>query len=276
MVDVPDRRGIYNIDYFSGSQVAIYIGDVLVDEITSMNFAVHQSRAPIYGYADKYFRDVSEGNVLVQGTFTINFKEAGYLWLILNRYRAVMKGKATYLSEIGKPDAGLSARSRSLYDGDQDYVNSQTIEQMTNGELSSFRRNDILRRISSGLPVTDKQLAHARTNTQKDLLGFSSRNRAGLRGNSIGAAENIFEAFEDKVWSHETDHNIEQHHRRADDPELNNFDIFVTFGDYTGSDHENHTVEKITNVMIVGSSKEIVIDGQPTQEAYQFIGRNLI
>ena len=49
------RPGVYNIDYFSGSQVAIYIGDVFVDEITAINFVAQQPRRPLYGYADQHF-----------------------------------------------------------------------------------------------------------------------------------------------------------------------------------------------------------------------------
>ena len=77
------RQGIYNVEYFSGSQASIFIGDVFVDEITFFAFSVSQERVPLYGYGDQLFRDVSKGPVLVQGQFSINFKEAGYLFLIL-------------------------------------------------------------------------------------------------------------------------------------------------------------------------------------------------
>lgn len=78
--------GVYNAEYFDGSQVAIYMGDIWIDEITSFNFQVTHTKRPLYGYADQYFRAVSKGQILVEGSFTINFKEAGYLWLALNEY----------------------------------------------------------------------------------------------------------------------------------------------------------------------------------------------
>ena len=87
------RPGIYNVDYYSGAQVGIFIGDILVDEVTSMQYMVRQSRRPLYGYADTLYRAMAKGQVIVQGQFTINFKEAGYLWVILDRYQKVVRGK---------------------------------------------------------------------------------------------------------------------------------------------------------------------------------------
>lgn len=40
------RRGVYNIEYFSGAQVSLYIGDVWVDEVTTLAYGYQQSRAP--------------------------------------------------------------------------------------------------------------------------------------------------------------------------------------------------------------------------------------
>jgi len=282
MADFSDKRGVYNIDYFSGSQVAIFIGDVLVDEITSMSYAVHQSRTPIYGYADQLLRDVSKGVVLVQGEFTINFKEAGYLWLVLNRYRALMKGEPTYLDKYSDRTKTLLQRPLGGDFFKDNFLNEVTMEKLMNGELSAFERTKALQSLSAGRAVSEYDLDVTRNTTQSTLLGFASSARAGLGRGSPGAAESAYEAFEDMVWTHDSKTGLDANgsadldHRRADEPDLNDFDIYVTFGDYDASNHENHTVQKLTNVHIVGSSKQIVIDGVPIQEAYSFIARNII
>jgi hypothetical protein len=265
-----DLRGFYNVEYFSGAQALIYIGDILVDEITSINFRIQQDRSPIYGYASTFFDDVSEGTKLVIGSFSINFKEAGYLWLILNRYQHMTQGKKNKLNPFHE-NAGSEAAHR------------RTIEMIVNGEMGAFEKNKTFQQLT----------AHA------SLTGFASRSRALASnpketGKGVGkgfltelagrSAESVFESFENFVWGGPrgtiTTFNQEQFNvnsnRQADDPDLNPFDIYVTFGDYVADDSMNHTVQRLDQVYILGNSKQIVIDGQPIQEVYNFIARDLV
>jgi|SRR3990167_2900692 len=261
------RPGIYSVDYFSGAQCAIYIGDVWVDEVTSITYGVHQSRRPLYGYADQLFRDVSKGQVLVQGEFTINFKEAGYLWLVLRRYQEVMRDNPT--SMIGKSPFGSSAVA--VRDAIESIINND-------GQLSISDRNAIFQAVASNMENIDSSVAvDALRNSDiaqaaTTLGGFSSATRAA---GSIGTAENIFEAFEDRVWQ-EPAEDLDAMSRRADDPDLNPFDIYMAFGDFAGDNSVNHTIQKITGVHIIGSGKQVVIDGQPIQESYSFMARNIV
>lgn len=267
----PDRRGIYNVEYFSGTQAAVYIGDVWVDEITSISYAVSQNRTPLYGYADTYFRDVSEGQVIVQGQFTINFKEAGYLWLILDRYRNKVKGRNSYLS-----------RTPFLA---SDVATQYNIERIFNNEVTRREKIIAYRELAALAkePGSEAKIARQQFGAfyvdetkggtaNASLGGFASNTR---QEGGIGRAENAFETFEDKAWR-KTQNELDREHRRADDAGLNPFDIYVTFGDYAGDNSANHTVQKISDVYILGGSKQIVVDGQPIQEAYTFIGRNLV
>jgi hypothetical protein len=79
-------RQAINEEYFSGSQASIFIGDVWVDEIIDWQISYGASATPIYGYGDTFFSHAAQGRVLVQGSFTINFKEPNYLFAILERY----------------------------------------------------------------------------------------------------------------------------------------------------------------------------------------------
>ena len=74
----------YNLDYFSGAQANIYLGPVLLDEVTSLQWSVHQAKIPIYGYASQFFDEMARGTILVQGQFSINFIQPNYLFAVLN------------------------------------------------------------------------------------------------------------------------------------------------------------------------------------------------
>jgi len=265
------RRGIYNVEYFSGAQVSLYIGDIWVDEITTLSYGVMQSRSPIYGYASELFDDVSEGHVLVQGTFTLNFKEAGYLWLVLNRFRSKMGGQENLL-ERSSPTPFKSSAD----------VARRNIERIINHETTIFERNRVLQNlvISSDPDELAKAQSQARLQTRSSLTGFSSDTRTvasidKTRSKKVGAAENKYEMFEDTVWR-KSPQELDAETRRTDDPRLNPFEIFVAFGDFAGDNTANHTIERIRDVYILGKSKQIVIDGMPIQEQYSFIARNLV
>lgn len=77
-----------NKTYFSGSHASIFIGDIWVDDITSWQYQIDCSSAPIYGYGDQFYSHVAGGRVMVQGSFEVNFREPNYLWAILDRNRA--------------------------------------------------------------------------------------------------------------------------------------------------------------------------------------------
>ena len=256
--------GIYNTEYFSGAQVSVYIGDVWIDEITSISYSVQQSRAPLYGYADTYFRDVAKGKVLVQGQFTINFKESGYLWLVLQRYKTMLHSfDASYINSFG--DSGTAGR--------ENIEAIQSIIQNDKSYMSQFDRNNYLQALASQTGFIRHPGAQRSTSgSAASLGGFSEFKRRDTAGT---ASENAFETFEDAVWGESQDF-LDNANRRADDADLNPFDIYLTFGDFAADNNVNHTIHKLSDVYIIGSSREIVIDGTPIQEAYSFICRNLV
>ena len=70
-------------DYFSGADVTLYFGDIFVDDITGLEFALQERVLPVYGYNSYTYDSVARGQRLVQGSFTIAFREAGYIYRIL-------------------------------------------------------------------------------------------------------------------------------------------------------------------------------------------------
>jgi len=75
-----------NAEYFSGSQASIFIGDIWVDDIVDWQCSLGANAKPIYGYGSTFYDHAAQGRVLVQGSFTINFREPNYLFAILARY----------------------------------------------------------------------------------------------------------------------------------------------------------------------------------------------
>lgn len=244
------RPGVYNIDYFSGSQVALYIGDVFVDEVTAISFGARQSRRPLYGYADQHFRAMSKGQILIQGQLVINFKEAGYLWLILNEYKKKIKGEFSKLDE------------------DDPFVSSS----------EAFRQN--IEQVINNESITQEQRYSAVSSLAESyasLSGFSSTTRAAGKKTDkgvgiVGQAENIFENFENAIWQ-KPEGSLISDDRSPDDADLNPFDIFIMYGDFMGDDRANHTIIKLEDVHILSSGQRIEVDPGPVQEVYSFIAR---
>lgn len=75
----------YPEEYFSGCDVRIFFGDIFVDEIVTLDLTIAERVEPIYGYASFVADAFARGNRLIQGTFSINFREAFYLKSILNK-----------------------------------------------------------------------------------------------------------------------------------------------------------------------------------------------
>jgi hypothetical protein len=99
------RNGVViNDQYFSGVQSSVFIGDVWVDDIVSLDYSVDHSRNPVYGYGSQHFDFLPKGRILVTGTFTINFREPNYLWMILARYKTFQN------DEIADSKAALDAQ----------------------------------------------------------------------------------------------------------------------------------------------------------------------
>lgn len=235
----------YEFDYFSGAQISIYIGDILVDDIEHIQFNVTQTKRPIYGYASQYFHTVADGQILVEGTFSIPFKEADYIIATLDNY---MAGRAP-IEEIENKGGSASKSSR---------------------EYNVLREN-IERRIDS----------ISKGYTEVDLFEFAN-NLSALPDELF---ENMAEQFEDVLWKRPKENFMEpnlkyglsgldsSHSTRRGD-QFPFFDIYVLYGDIVNG-AANHTIKKLIDCSIIGQGQAIMASGEPIRESYRFIGRNL-
>jgi hypothetical protein len=237
---------IYDLDYFSGAQMFLYIGDVWIDEVTSLSYECRQDKSPIYGYASQLWDDCAAGHVIVMGQFSINYKEQGYLWAVLNRNKKLSSG-----GQGARPGYGANSAMN---------ITRQSVERVlqgnaTRGEMSQF---------------------------YVDLAGYASydedvyNSKTGQFGKGRDTTfENVVEEFEDAIWTKSINNaKLEEMTRRTDDNMFDGFDIYVVFGNYM-EPKANHTVQKIIDVRLTSQSKLIKIDGEPVQEVYQFIAQTV-
>jgi hypothetical protein len=65
----------------------MYIGNVFVDELDSVQFVLQDNKIPVYSYTGRYFSAIGQGRSLVQGQIAVNFISEGYLYAVLDNYQ---------------------------------------------------------------------------------------------------------------------------------------------------------------------------------------------
>ncbi len=258
---------VYDKEYFSGTQAALYIGDVFVDEVTAYEFEVSEVKTPIYGYASKLFDAVSDGPVIVQGQFSINFKENYYLYVVLQKYLELQTEIKLAVKKALGPNfvTGVSGKTvidESAFDSGEfsEEDRQPSPFRRVNGQNAVLRKN--IEEILDGA-ITEKD----RFEFYRSLSGFATT--AGARDANF---ENTVEALEDALWKQQIE-NLDRQALRPTDPKFNGFDIYLTYGDFNNPD-ANHTVERISRVHLTKRAKTVNVSGEPIQEWYSFFARN--
>ena len=251
MPDKDIHTKIYDLEYFSGSQMFLYIGDVWVDEVTSLSYQTIQRKGPIYGYASQLWDDVAAGPVIVQGNFTINFKEQGYLWAVLRRFKTMFSEEVGFTTQGDKKLLEARRRDPGIYkDQEMSSISRASIERISYGDATKGDRFKFYH----------------------DLAGYSTFKHGSPKDRTF---ENIAETFEDQIWDRKLENSdLNAQIRRTDDNMFDGFDMYVVFGNYSDN-RANHTVQKIIDVRLMSQGKQIVIDGSPVQESYMFIARSV-
>ena len=217
----PEIDGSFAIDnfktyYYSGGQAQIYLEDVFLDEVTNLSFTTVTNKSPIYGYSSERFDTVAKGNMIVQGSFNINFISTGYLQIISEVVRSgsVRRGK----------------------DEDEKEMWLNGVKFRTTGDATAFEVTQALNQMRG---LGNKEFRQLSQNMRK---------------------------------------------RRSSQPALNKqfyelppFDIYAVFGDARTAKHENgnHTVRTIKDVYLTGQSQVVSASGEPIQEQYTFIARDI-
>lgn len=264
----------YEYDYFSGSQISIMFGDVLVDSIVHIDFVANQSKTPVYGYANQYYTFAADGKVLVQGSLTVAFKESGYLFWPIKRFMDQKAASQWTTPRYGRDQNGNIVKGYNFNNSDGTFT---TAAQAANNKR--IMRNNV-----------EQTMEYSAAGLQNRAGGFW-KELAALPDDRF---EDWAEIFEDAIWYGSDPQNAMMRdrlfsgnlpdrfalededilsHRRAD--QYPPIDIWIAYGDMNRP-AANHTVKKLLDVSFTGQSQVIEISGEPTYERYSFIARNLV
>ena len=231
----------YPQDYFCGSQTRIYFGSIFVDDIATIQYNTSHSKTPLYGYGDHKFRTVAKGQFLVRGSFTIAFKESGYLYSIIRLMRADQQKK-------------LGQNNINKY---MDYIGQgYTPEQMLDMTSTNKATKNVF-----GFAKPDDDF--------EDVAEVLEDTIWGKKGEPTSPINRIPRADE-------LDYNRYTGSSIDSDIDIEGFDILMTFGDYrSGNDSVEHTMISINNVHITGESMIVSPSAEPIGLTCEFFARGI-
>lgn len=224
-------------DYFTGADVRIYFGDIWVDEVTSLQFTLQEQVAPIFGYASYTWDKVARGARQIQGSFTINYKESYYLHSVLNSLAGQVRG---------------ATKDAPMFSVDQ-WKKGVSIEHLLE-EVAFEGVADELEKSLWGASK-DETINKLTKQRKKDTFFFPEyRGRNDEEGN----------ATYDIAVSQKQ---LAEH----------GFNILIGYGpmNETNGMYANETAHSLVGVQLTGVSQVVGPDGQPIQEQYSFIAKDL-
>ena len=226
---------VQNFSYYSGPQITIWFGDIWVDDITAISWQYNQEKRPIYGYASQHFDAVAKGQVLVQGQIRINFRNQGYLSYIIRNLPKLREN------------------------------------------IKAYQSNESYERTWSALkPVISSHLRNGTfgPGTFQEILDFPMRDDFW----------EVSAAYEKVIWGELP----EEERERIKTPDITQqeifpegFNILITYGDPQAADPQSindvmaSTTKTLIGVHLLGSSQVIETNGEPTQEVYTFMARDM-
>jgi hypothetical protein len=227
---------VNKFDFYSGSQITIWFGNILIDDINSIQWVRNQSKLPIYGYASQLFDAVAKGTVIIQGNFTINFRQRGYVPAIIE--------KIGWLYKVLAP---TDAEEKIKFD--------QKMWPVVRDQISLHLKNNTFG------PSTIQEIQDMGNNPNfYDLAKIYE----DVIWGDYGTAELIQDNAD--VKQHKEipgGFNILISYGNASHTEAK-----------TLRDHMQSTTKSLVGVHLMGESQMIQVGGQPVQEQYSFIARN--
>lgn len=256
------RPAPYTPQYYSGSQAQIYFNDVLIDEISNIQYTTITNKTPIYGYASELFDTIAAGNLIVQGSFTINYIEAGYLPIIAmamleRKFAAGAVGRMTDRSWIetkprldhrvglGRPNENVSQfPTMSMPDTKLDVSTYPTSILSPNSYLAAQALNQVKSLGNKEFRELSRQAMYNKITKEGEFSGVSKVE--SINGIRIPSRFDLIPPF----------------------------DIYLICGDFADP-KADHTVRKIKDVYLTGQAQTVISNGEPVQESYTFVARTL-
>lgn len=119
--------------YPSPAEVKIFIGQNWVDDVYRIDYTVTTNRIPLYDYTSRFFKDVAEGNSIVQGQIIINYRFPNYLMHVIK------ETKATLDPQIKNDFNNAGQMFRDLSEGNAEQKVRRLIEMQRNGNLKNAK-----------------------------------------------------------------------------------------------------------------------------------------
>lgn len=247
--------------YYSGLDISVYFGDVFIDEIVQLQYQEMEQTRPMFGYADYTFRDVIHGSRIVQGSFAINFKDAGYIPTLL------------MMLKEGADESAVDtiAHLQARYANNAPDQQARTDLQYLNDQLTWSSE-----RIALSKDVTLEDIVNVRNGVSYNPNAYSALmdnlKRNGWGEEAVGTTANLAERVAGAGERNTPKYSI------AGGAEGLGFDIVIKYGqpeDYQDSRPGWGTIEVIKDCHITGVSKAIDDTGRNVLESYTFLARTL-
>jgi hypothetical protein len=87
--------------YYGGVDIGLYADNIYLDQAVDFQFQVMEPKTPYYGYASHTWKRVVTGARMVQGSFSINFRETYYIYKLLKQIRS----RKDVETGVSKPNA---------------------------------------------------------------------------------------------------------------------------------------------------------------------------
>lgn len=248
--DTPEWVAVneFGSTYYSGLDVSVYFDDIFIDEIVSITFSEMEQVRPLIGYSSYTPNAFIHGSRYVQGSFTINFKDAGYIYKMLS-----------YITS-GKADRLIGAESRKELSGET----AATVRSNTASKVYTAPAN-----LDSAIKLDY---------TLEDIINMSA-------SGDVNGYRRSMDTFTEKYWSTpgvESDPlaNSPKYDPGTDD----GFDIVIKYGqpedyyrDTSGKPMQGWgTVQIIKGCHIQNCQKTIDDSGRNILEAYEFIAKTIV
>lgn len=222
--------------YFTITGARIYVGNLFIDEVNTIQYGLQDNAVPVFGYASRFYDALGQGRSMVQGQLTLNFVTEGYLYTVLQEYKRFLSATQGNGFPINSPQVDTVAQILGLM-ATRDNLNQQA--RNNNGDTTSeLRAGQIQQQISVLMnalkPGQVESLSNQRT---RQLKGF-----------------NDVIAFDNPVYQDVL------------------FDIRVELGNETAGVKRVRYLEKCK---LISNEQVIAPDGQTILDSYGFIARRL-
>lgn len=96
----------YDTNYFTGSQVSLFLGPVWIEDFVSIRWQMRNSKSPVYGYNELYSDMDISGKFLVEGSLTVNFRETDYLQRLILQIQQAIENQPDKIDDIIESQKG--------------------------------------------------------------------------------------------------------------------------------------------------------------------------